>query len=99
MTDYSHEQFDSAKEKAKEKVLARAFLLQIDKKRYGPMHAILENDNTSGRNAYQDTRNAAFGFLSKWNTTYEKKVYNEGRGYYNSNRSSFSQAIKKEGIY
>jgi hypothetical protein len=99
MTDYTHAQFESAKEKAKEKVLARTFLLQSDKEWYGPMLATLENDNTRGRNAYPDSRKAAFGFLNKWNTTYEKPYYIGTGCQYNNTGSSFSQTTKKEGIY
>jgi hypothetical protein len=80
-------------------VLACTFLLQSDKEQDGPMLTTLENDNTSRRNAYLDTRKAVFGFLNKWNTTYEKKFYNGGEGYYNSNELSFCQATKKGGIY
>jgi hypothetical protein len=46
---------------------------QSDKERYGPMLVTLENDNTTGRNACPDTRKAAFGFLNKWSTTYERR--------------------------
>jgi hypothetical protein len=46
MTDYTHDQFDSAKEKAMENVLAQTFLLQSDKERYGPMLATLKKTTT-----------------------------------------------------
>ena len=95
MSDYTVEQFTSAKDKAKERVLARTFILQSDKDRYGSMLATLANENTSGRNAYPDTRKAAFGFLNKWNITYEKKPYSGG--YSHSNGSSFSQSAPSNG--
>ena len=95
MSDYTVEQFTSAKDKAKERVLARTFILQSDKDRYGSMLATLENENTSGRNAYPDTRKAAFGFLNKWNITYEKKPYSGG--YSHRNGSSFSQSAPSNG--
>jgi hypothetical protein len=99
MTDYRYELFDSVKMKAKEKVLAHPFLYMRDKERYGPMLVTSENDNTRVSNALPETRKAGFGILNKWTTAYEKKFYNGGAGYSNSNGSSFSQAIKKEGIY
>ena len=74
MADYSHEEFNSAVQKAKEKVLARMFLFKCDKDRYGPMLAKLQNDQVSGRNAYPLTRLGAYALINNWNNTYERRV-------------------------
>ena len=52
MRDYSVEEFESAKPKSKEKVLACIFLLKSDKDWYGPMLAKLENNHPSGNECY-----------------------------------------------
>jgi hypothetical protein len=73
MTGYTTKQFNHAKDKVKDKVLARTCVLQSDKEQYSPMLATLENNNTSGRYAYLDTRKAAFGILNKRNITHERR--------------------------
>jgi hypothetical protein len=92
ISNFSINQFNSAKDKGNEKVMTRSFLMQSDKDRCGPMLVTLENEDTSGRNVYSDTSKAASGSQNMWNTTCKKKIYNGV--YRNSNSSSFSRATK-----
>jgi hypothetical protein len=88
MQDFTTKEFESAKLKSKERVLACMFLLKSDKDRYGQMLAKIQNDHVSGNGCYPQTRIAAFAMLNNWNITYERRVYNPVI----ASGSSFAQA-------
>jgi hypothetical protein len=70
---YTEEQVAIATEKGKEKILARMFLAQADKFRYGNMLSKLQNDYITVRHdVYPNSRVAAFALLNNWNGTYDR---------------------------
>ena len=63
---YTSTQYQESAKKGQERMLARMFLLKCDKERYTTMLNKLANDHISGRNAYPETRHAAYTLLNNW---------------------------------
>jgi hypothetical protein len=78
----------TATQEAKDKYLARLFLVNSDKKRYGSLIRDIRNDFTRGQDTYPDTLTGAYDFIVNYEAPRSTRHVDEGgMAFYNQDQS------------